>query len=412
MSAIESVGSFTMPPLTGTLDGLWDVILDLADNLPPMSWELVGGQMVMAHGLAAGRTPTRASQDIDVLGNLITSSKALRTAVAAVRELGFEPEPTMDGKRLHRFIRSKDNQAIDILAPDHSPPGWKTTTVPPLQTIRIAGRNQALQRLRVIAVTKGDRTTDVPVPRVLGSLILKAAAYQVDSRDRDRHAADAAFLVWLISDPLELVEDQVEHAQHRRQVAGLLEPHATYRAFGPAGPLRHRRLRHEVCVGDLPGGQATDGAQRKGHRGGSGSATGGRTGRAARCHPRTRSVGRPDMSMSWRVLPLRMTHGLEANGSRCPSVARPLRTHMGRVCPDKGDPKASLWLGPRTYGCSSKSSVNVPEPTFSAASAVGWVSASPLAAMESSPDFAACVRARSIISITGHVTSRKQNHHM
>jgi hypothetical protein len=37
MSAIESVGSFTMPPLTGTLDGLWDVILDLADNLPAPS---------------------------------------------------------------------------------------------------------------------------------------------------------------------------------------------------------------------------------------------------------------------------------------------------------------------------------------------------------------------------------------
>jgi hypothetical protein len=29
----------------------------------------------------------------------------------------------MDGKRLHRFVRTKDNQAIDILAPDHSPPG-------------------------------------------------------------------------------------------------------------------------------------------------------------------------------------------------------------------------------------------------------------------------------------------------
>ncbi len=57
MTVVESVGSFTMPPLTGTLDGLWEVILDLADNLPPMSWALIGGQMVMAHGLAAGRTP-------------------------------------------------------------------------------------------------------------------------------------------------------------------------------------------------------------------------------------------------------------------------------------------------------------------------------------------------------------------
>jgi hypothetical protein len=155
MSAIESAGSFTMPPLTGSLDGLWEVILDLSDNLPPESWALVGGQMVMAHGLTAGRTATRASQDIDVLGNLLTSSTALRTAVAAVRELGFKPQPSMDGKHLHRFVRTKDNQAIDILAPDHSPPHWKPTTVPPLQTIQISGGNQALQRLQVITVTKG-----------------------------------------------------------------------------------------------------------------------------------------------------------------------------------------------------------------------------------------------------------------
>lgn len=38
MTAIESAGSFTMPPLTGTLDGLWKVILDLAKQLPPDSW--------------------------------------------------------------------------------------------------------------------------------------------------------------------------------------------------------------------------------------------------------------------------------------------------------------------------------------------------------------------------------------
>ena len=42
MSAIESAGSFTMPPLSGTVDGLWEVILDLADQLPPASWALVG----------------------------------------------------------------------------------------------------------------------------------------------------------------------------------------------------------------------------------------------------------------------------------------------------------------------------------------------------------------------------------
>lgn len=206
MDAIESAGSFTMPPLTGALDGLWNVILDLADQLPTNAWALVGGQMVMAHGLVAGRPPTRASQDVDVLGNLTASSTALRTAVAAVRNLGFEPAPSIDGKLLHRFVRATDHQAIDILAPDHSPPRWKTTTVPPMKTIQIDGGNQALQRLRFITVTKDERTRDVPVPSVLGSLILKAAAHQVDSRDRERHATDAAFLVSLITDPLDLAQ--------------------------------------------------------------------------------------------------------------------------------------------------------------------------------------------------------------
>jgi len=37
MSAIESAGSFTMPPLSGTVDGLWEVILGLADQRPPAS---------------------------------------------------------------------------------------------------------------------------------------------------------------------------------------------------------------------------------------------------------------------------------------------------------------------------------------------------------------------------------------
>lgn len=41
-----------------------------------------------------------------------------------------------------------------------------------MKTIQIAGGNQALQRLRIITVTKDERTRDVPIPSVLGSLIV------------------------------------------------------------------------------------------------------------------------------------------------------------------------------------------------------------------------------------------------
>ena len=101
MSAIESVGSFTMPPLTGTLDGLWDVILDLADNLPPMSWELVGGQMVMAHGLAAGRTHQpmcRLRQALSPPGSSGSKPAPSRFMVT------FDPGATMPGTSRPRLM--------------------------------------------------------------------------------------------------------------------------------------------------------------------------------------------------------------------------------------------------------------------------------------------------------------------
>jgi hypothetical protein len=45
----------------------------------------------------------------------------------------------------------------------------------------------------------------VPTPNLHGAIVLKAAAWAADSRDRDRHAQDVALLVRLIDDPTELV---------------------------------------------------------------------------------------------------------------------------------------------------------------------------------------------------------------
>ena len=64
--------------------------------------------------------------------------------------------------------------------------------------------------------------------------------------------------------------DEVEHAQHDGEVAGLVQAAggAGKRALRPADPLRHRRLRHVEGVGDLAGGEAADGAQGQRHLGG------------------------------------------------------------------------------------------------------------------------------------------------
>ena len=59
--------------------------------------------------------------------------------------------------------------------------------------------------------------------------------------------------------------DEVQHAQHDGEVAGLVQAAPAQGALGAADPLRHRRLRDVEGVGDLPGGEAADRAQGQRH---------------------------------------------------------------------------------------------------------------------------------------------------
>ena len=57
--------------------------------------------------------------------------------------------------------------------------------------------------------------------------------------------------------------DEVEHAQHDGEVAGLVQPASGWagqRALGPADPLRHRGLGHIEGIGNLARREAPNGA--------------------------------------------------------------------------------------------------------------------------------------------------------
>lgn len=68
--------------------------------------------------------------------------------------------------------------------------------------VAIEGGTQALRRTidARLDITAG-RTTTVSVPSPFGAIVLKAAAYQTDSRDKGRHLQDAALLLAVIEDP-------------------------------------------------------------------------------------------------------------------------------------------------------------------------------------------------------------------
>ena len=196
-----SLPPVSLPPLTDGLDRLWNLVLDIAEKLPAPGWALVGGQMVMLHGLIAGRTATRASQDVDLLADLVTDPNGLARCVRVVRDLDLTPAPDPAG-RVYRFRRAADDVVADVLAPDHTPPKYSLRTAAGGETIRVAAGRQALERVVAVTVVKDGRSGIVPVPDLLGAVVLKAAAWSTDNRDRERHSGDAAFLVSLLTDPL------------------------------------------------------------------------------------------------------------------------------------------------------------------------------------------------------------------
>ena len=69
--------------------------------------------------------------------------------------------------------------------------------------VAIEGGTQALRRTinARLEIVPGENTT-VSVPSPFGGVILKAPAYQSDTRDRERHLQDAALLLAVIEDPL------------------------------------------------------------------------------------------------------------------------------------------------------------------------------------------------------------------
>ena len=72
-----------------------------------------------------------------------------------------------------------------------------------MNMVKIAGGTRALRRTVNYRLAIGDLpVTTISVPRPFGALILKAAAYVADSRDRERHLFDAAVLLACVDNPI------------------------------------------------------------------------------------------------------------------------------------------------------------------------------------------------------------------
>ncbi|OBA81088.1 hypothetical protein A9W99_14575 [Mycobacterium sp. 1164966.3] len=189
----------------------WPNVAELADHLPSERWTLVGGLMVQLHALHHRVRALRVTNDVDVVLHVETSRSASAAAADPLESLGYRLMTPVDPrtKFAHRFIRGDSRvdllagatDTVDVLVADHAAPNVveKLRGCP---MVKLPGGTQALRRtlnarMEIIA---GQATT-ISVPDEFGALILKAAAYQTDTRDRDRHLYDAAVLLCCIEDP-------------------------------------------------------------------------------------------------------------------------------------------------------------------------------------------------------------------
>lgn len=189
----------------------WPNVAEIEAVLPHHKWTLVGGLMAQLHGIHAGIDAVRPTNDVDIVLHVETTRGVASESARALESLGYELAPSIDlrNNTAHRFKRGESTvdvvasgpDVVDVLVADHAAP----RVVEKLRgrtMVAIEGGTQALRRTinARLQITAG-HTATVSVPSPFGALILKAAAYQTDSRDRERHLQDAALLLAVIEDP-------------------------------------------------------------------------------------------------------------------------------------------------------------------------------------------------------------------
>ncbi|MEN8235677.1 MAG: hypothetical protein ABFR89_12235 [Actinomycetota bacterium] len=190
-------------PVDGQLPNpsVWELLSQIEFDLRG-TWVLVGGLMVLLHGLEAGHLPRRETADADALVNVRLRPRATRDLSEWLLDAGLEFEGSSVTGTGHRF--SNEVVTVDVLAPDNLGERADTRTVPPHHTVQIPAGTRLLRDAALCPIRLDPDTIGyVPRPSLTAAIVGKAAALRLD--DAKRHAEDLAFLLGLVPDPREVV---------------------------------------------------------------------------------------------------------------------------------------------------------------------------------------------------------------
>lgn len=220
--------------LTDThVDG-WHTLFEFHGSFD-RGWCLLGGQLVWLHACEAGATPPRASVDMDVVVDLRVRTNGLRLAAVWLTDRGFDHDGMSPDGIGHRYRREHDNGdvIVDLLAPDHMGDRANLITTAPARTVEAPGSRNALDSAEPIEVTAHDRAGIVLRPTLAATIAVKAAATTIPGRLTERDWSDAAFLLSLVADPIDMREQlRRTERRHIARLAPLADPgHVAWRQF-------------------------------------------------------------------------------------------------------------------------------------------------------------------------------------
>lgn len=201
----------------------WSTVLAVAQHFSCDEWMLAGGLMVQAHAMLHGLN-SRATTDADFLLDFLTYERIASQMARYLGDMGFKlSEDSLTGyaTRLENLSHSR----VDVLVTDYVYGKKKRENAflagKPL--CRMPAGGQALARKTRIRIRYEDIVETIQIPDVLGAVMLKSAAWDVDKTARRyRHLSDAALLLSLMDFPETQVE-RLHSPNDRRRILRLHE---------------------------------------------------------------------------------------------------------------------------------------------------------------------------------------------
>lgn len=192
-----------IPDVDPRVGELWEALLELAEEHPE-GWTLIGAQMVFLHALEHGADPPRYSADLDVVVDVRILQSGVRLIAETLTRLGYEFTGANVADIGHRFVRG--SVSIDLLAPDGVGIRTDIMTLAGARTVKVPAGTQGLQRSEPVEIRIGQRRGTVPRPNLLGAILLKSRAVEVDDVPESQRR-ELCFLLSLVADPVATAHD-------------------------------------------------------------------------------------------------------------------------------------------------------------------------------------------------------------